>query len=133
MKTTVLAVIFITSLNLFSQTYEYEDFVISPAGELYSLNYLNGVSNGRGNTGIGTVSNLNSALLNPAGLRIKTDNQFAVQYSYKTTQKWNAGSTLGDFSYETEHNILSVYAAYGKKFNKNISAGLVYYNPSSEK
>jgi hypothetical protein len=133
MNRLIIASLFFTSSFLFSQTIEVEDFVMSSEGELYSLNYLNGESNGRGNAGIGTTQDIMGALLNPGSLRINSLNQAGLQYTYKTSQKWNVSNIAGDYFYETIHLFPSVYVAYGKKINKNISTGFIYTNPAGEK
>jgi long-subunit fatty acid transport protein len=133
MKTTILASIVISSSILFSQTTEVEDFFISSAGDYYSLNYLNGASNGRGNTGIGAIQDIMGVMVNPAGLNLKSNNQAGIQYTYKTTQKWDRTSAMIDNSFEESHLFPAAYVAYGRKLSKNLTAAFVYCSPSSRK
>lgn len=124
---------FLFTCILFSQTTEIEDAFMSSVNELYSLNYLGGANNGRGNAGIGTTQDISGVLMNPAGLEIKKKQQANFQYTYKTKQKWEYRSGFDDFDYTTEHIVPSVYLAYCLKLNKNISAGFIYSNPVSAK
>jgi long-subunit fatty acid transport protein len=129
----ILASLFVTSSFLFSQTYEVEDFIMSSAGDLYSLNYLNGESNGSGNAGIGATRDISGALLNPGSFRINKGSQAGLLYTYKTSQKWHVSNIVGDYSYETRHQFPSVFAAFGKKLGKNLSLGFIYTNPAGLK
>ncbi len=134
MKTIIFASLLLTSSLLYSQTYEAEDFMMSSAGEMYSVNYLNGESNGRGNTGIGGTQNISGTLLNPAALRISSGNQVAFQYSYKSVQEWEVNSTLiGSYTYKTKPVTPSAFIAYGRKLNKFVSAGFIYSNALGQK
>lgn len=134
MKAIFLSIIIISfTYTLFSQTTELEDGIMSSVNEKYSLNYLDGVNNGRGNAGIGTTQDISGVLMNPAGLEIKGKNQLSFQYTYKIKQNWVVNSELGTYDYNTEHIMPSVYLGFGMNLNKSISAGFIYSNPASSK
>lgn len=135
MKTILLLITaFLLSASfIFSQTREIDDYIMSSANEYYTLNYLGGVNNGRGFAGIGSLQDINGVLMNPASLDIKLKHQLGFQYTFKSTQRWDANTFIGNYYYYTEHIIPTVYVAFGMRLNKQISAGFVYYNPSSAK
>jgi hypothetical protein len=106
---------------------------MSSAGELYSLNYLNGESNGRGNTGIGAKMNILGALMNPASLQLTNMNQAGIQYSYKTPLDWKVNNIFGGYIYTTKPLFPSLHVAYARKITNEITAGFIYSNPISVK
>lgn len=120
-----LTVLIFTS-NIFSQT---NDVLINPYWYFYSDNHLDAVSSGKGRTGIGSVGDISSTVMNPAAFEIEKKYQVNVQYTYRTNQPWLQGLGISDLY--LKQNVFSGIAGVGYKLNKNLNAGLVYSNPYS--
>lgn len=121
----VITVIFL-SANSFSQ---YYDTFINPYWNFYSDNNLDAVSSGKGRTGIGSVGDISSTVLNPAAFEIENKYQMSFQYTYRTKQEWL--TSLGIEDIYLKQNAFSGSAGIGYKINKNLNIGILYSNPIS--
>ena len=131
MRTLVIGIllILISSKSIYSQK-EYDDNTFAPFWEMYSSNYLNGISSGKGNTGIASESGISGAFINPASFKQKNKFDLNVQYTVKTIQPYSAIYFASDW--ELRQNwLFSGSVGLGYKVNKNLQVGLVYSNPAS--
>lgn len=127
MKTLLALITFIfLPVNLLSQ---YYDPYINPYWNFYSDNNLDAVSSGKGRTGVGSVGDISSTVLNPAAFEIEKKYQVSLNYTYKTKQAWL--TSLGIDNLYLKQNAFSGSAGIGYKINKNFNAGIIYSNPSS--
>ncbi len=105
------------------------DPMINSYWYFYSSNFLDAVSSGKGNTGIGSTGNISAIQLNPASMEIPGKYQADLQYTYKTNQPWLPGLDIGDLY--LKQNIFSGSAGFGYRINKNFQVGFLYSNPKS--
>ena len=130
----IIILLLITFGYLYSQTViELDDFVLSPASDFYSNNYLYGANVGKGNSGIGSINNFDAAFLNPANFRSFNKFSAFIQYSYKTSRNVNYLTSYGSYNYDLKPKPLSLSAGFSFKLNKIINAGLLYINNNTVK
>lgn len=130
----IIILLLITVGNLYSQTViELDDFVLSPASDFYSNNYLYGANVGKGNTGIGCINNFDAALLNPASFSLNKNFSGYIQYSYKTSRRVIYYDDYGSYFYDVKPKPLSLSAGFSFKLNKIINTGLLYINNNTVK
>jgi len=129
MKNTIvpICVLIISSISILSQA--IEDSFLNPLWDIYSNNYLNTPSAGRGFTGIASSNDISGILINPASVELKSKYQLNFQYTYKTRQKWQPYYLVEPFY--LEHQCFSGSAGFGYRVNKNIQTGILYNNPNS--
>ncbi len=121
------------ALNIFSQTYETEDIVMSPASDFYSNNYMFGSNTGKGNTGIGSENDISAFLLNPAAIKVNKKYTLSLQYTFKTNRKVTYVNTFGSNSYDINHIPVSLSGGFGFKVNNHLTAAFLYCNTNNEK
>jgi len=133
MKTLILTLVLIGSIA-YSQTREIEDYFLGPAQDFYGYNYLNGPNSGKGNTGVAGENDLSAALLNPAAFTMSKKYSFNLQYTYKTTNEVSYTYEMGpSYRYDLKHIAPTVQGGFGIKLMKNLNAGILYSNTSSNK
>src|SRR4030095_5509318 len=122
-----LIMLMLLSVNVFSQ--EFDDIMINPFWSFYSENYLDAVSSGKGNTGIGSLGSISAVYLNPAAINIPGKYQADIQYTYRSNQNWLPSLHISDL-YLTQ-NPYSGSVGFGLRISKNFQTGLLYGNPNS--
>ncbi|MEO8514884.1 MAG: outer membrane beta-barrel protein, partial [Ignavibacteria bacterium] len=132
MKLPIIALIALFfSLSIFSQTEEIDDLNFSPVEDFYKLNYLNGKSDGKGNTGIASENDISAVYLNPAALELNNKFQLNIQYTYKTTQSITLPFYNSGITYDLKHIFPSAFIGFGYKINKKFQTGFIYNNTGS--
>jgi len=133
MKTIILFIILHNSL-IFSQSREFEEYMLGPAMDFYGYNYLNGPNGGKGNTGVAGENDLSGVLMNPAAFIMNKKYSFNLQYSYKTTNEVSYTYEMGpSFRYELQHIAPTIQGGFGMMITKNLNAGILYSNLNSVK
>jgi hypothetical protein len=121
----IICILIMSSFSILSQP--HEDAMINPFWDLYSFNYLNTESAGRGFTGIASDNNISGVLLNPASVILESKYQINAQYTYKTSNRWLTVFT--DDMY-IKQQLFSGSLGFGFRINKKFQSGLVYNNPT---
>jgi hypothetical protein len=128
----VLLVISLYSKIVFSQSWNYSDPcdpVTNSMWNFYSENLLSTVFAGKGYTGIASVGDVSSSILNPASVSIEKKLQLYIGI----TQKTNIAVDESIKDYHIENGFPSGIIGGIFRLKKNMEIGFLYYNSDSYK